>query len=99
MISTDNLKKYLNQKATFEAKSGVDRYGNQTYASPVAIPIRREGKVKMVRNIHGEEVTSMTTLFTATQVIPLDKIDGYEVINVSEMVNREGMVIGWECYL
>ena len=99
MISTENLKKYLNQKATFEAKSGVDRYGNQSYANPVAISVRREGKIRMVRNIRGEEVTSTSTIFTATQVLPLDKLDGNEVINVSEMVNREGMVIGWECYL
>ena len=99
MISTDNLKKYLNQKATFEAKSGVDRYGNQSYSAPVGISVRREGKVQLVRNIHGEQITSMTTIFTATQVLPLDRIDGNEVINVSEMVNREGIVIGWECYL
>lgn len=99
MILTDNLKKYLNQKASLEAKSGVDRYGNQAYAEPVAIAVRREGNIKMVRNVNGEQITSMTTVFTATQINPLDKIDGHEVINVSEMVNREGEVIGWECYL
>lgn len=99
LISKANLQKYLNQTASLEAKSGVDRYGNQSYTKAVLIPVRSEGKIRLVRNIHGEQVVSNTTVFSTTQILPLDKIDGNEVINVSEMVNREGEVIGWECYL
>lgn len=99
MILTANLRRYLNQTASFEAKSGIDRYGHQTYNSAVTIPVRREGKIKLVRNLNGEEVASTTTIFSTTQIQPLDKIDGNEVINVLEMVNREGAVIGWECYI
>ena len=99
LINKSNLQKYLNQTASLEIKSGVDRYGHQSYSNAVTIPVRREGKIKLVRNTNGEEVTSTTTIFSTTQIQPLDKIDGNEVINVSEMVNYEGTIIGWECFI
>ena len=99
MISVKELNKYLNQTAELEVKNGVDRYGHQSYADPVTIPVRREGNIKLVRSTNGEEITSTTTIFSTTQILPLDKIDGNEVINSVEMVNKQGIVIGWECYI
>lgn len=99
MISIEKLNKYLNQTAELEVKNGVDRYGHQSYAEPVTIPVRIEGNVKLVRDMNGEEVTSTTTIFSTIQILPLDKVNGVEVINSMQMVNRQGQVIGWECFL
>lgn len=96
---SDRLALYLKQTAQLQKQTGPDAYGNMQYGEPQEIPVRREGRTRLVRNTNGETVASNTTVFSLAEIAPMDKIDGRLVIDVMSMVDRDGNVIGWEVYL
>ena len=96
---SDRLALYLGQTAQLQKQTGPDAYGNMQYGEPQEIPVRREGRTRLVRNTNGETVASNTTVFALAEIAPMDKIDGRLVIDAMSMVDRDGNVIGWEVYL
>lgn len=90
---------YLNQIAQYQAQTVPDNYGNMQYTSPQTIKVRKEGKARLVRDTNGETIVSSTTVFSITQINPMDMIDGTIVINSMSMVDKSGNIIGWESYL
>ncbi len=97
-FKTDRMKLYLNQDVTWESKTGKDGYNKPVYASS-EIKARKEKKRRMVRDTQGEEVVSETTLYTQSAIGLEDRIDSEEVINVSEWIDKDGSVIGYEVFL
>ena len=89
---------YLNQDVTWNAKTGQTGYAKPIYESS-SIKARKEKKRRMVRNAEGEEVISETTVFTQSNIGLEDQIDGEQVINVSEWVDKGGTVIGYEVFI
>lgn len=89
---------YLNQDVAWETKTGQDFYNEPTYSS-TSIKARKEKKRRMVRDAQGEEVISETTVYTQSGIGLEDMIDGEEIINASEWVDKDGSVIGYEVFL
>ena len=96
---SDRLALYLNQISQYQEQTEPDDYGNMQYSDPQEIKVRKEGKMRLVRDANGETVTSSTTLFSVVQINPMDMVDGVVVINSMSMVDRDGNIIGWESYL
>ena len=89
---------YLNQDVTWNAKTGQDGYTKPAYSSS-SIKARKEKKRRMVRDVQGEEVISETTVYTQSNIGLEDQIDGEQVINVSEWIDKGGDVIGYEVFI
>lgn len=96
---SDRLALYLGQTAQLQKQTGPDSYGNMQYGAPQEIPVRMEGRVRLVRDVRGETVASNTTVFSISEIATMDKIDGRIVIDAMSIVDRDGDVIGWEAYL
>lgn len=85
----------LNQSVTWSMKTGQDKYNEPTYTDST-IAARVEQKNRMARDETGEEVISNTTIFTQAQITAQDEVDGQKVIQVMNMVDDSGTVIGYE---
>ena len=96
---SDRLALYLGQTVQLQKQTGPDAYVNMQYGAPQEIPVRREGRTRLVRDMNGETVASNTTVSALAEIAPMDKIDGRLVIDAMSMVDRDGNVIGWEVYL
>ena len=86
---SDRLALYLGQTAQLQKQTGPDAYGNMQYGEPQEIPVRREGRTRLVRDMNGETVASNTTVFSLAEIAPMDKIDGRLVIDAMSMVDRD----------
>lgn len=95
----DRVKELLNQVALLKRRSGTDAFNKPDYSEDVFIAVRKEGKNKLVRDILGNEVVSNTTVFCTVPVKPNDLIDEAVVISVSEMVEKDGTICGYEVFL
>jgi hypothetical protein len=58
----------LNQTATWWRSTGVDGFGEQTYAAPTPIKCRWEERTTFIRDASGNEVPSRSRAFLADDV-------------------------------
>lgn len=93
------MARYLNQTVVWQRRTGKDAYNKPQYADAVDIPVRVEGKIRLVRDSLGNEVVSNTTAFCQSPVKALDLLGGKPVLTVADMVDGDGEVVGWEVYL
>jgi len=93
------LRRYLNGQAALERRTGEDAYGAAVYAPARVIPARTEAKARMVRTGTGAIVASGTTVYLCEKAEPLDRIDGKEVLFVSEWTDFSGRAVGYEAAL
>ena len=93
------LMKYLHQKAVWSRDTG----DKDAYAKPVReetqIYCRIEKRTRLIRDQYGKEKVSDTTLYTENAVKAGDLIDGRPVTQVSDMVGRCGLLLGYEVCL
>ena len=99
MLYSKRLDRYCNQLVLLEKRDEPDRYGNETYGNPVPIKARKQGGSRLIRNTAGETVACSVTVFSASEIHPMDKVDGAIVVNSAEWVDKDGNVAGWEAYL
>lgn len=90
---------HLKQTVSFEQFASVDDRNNITFAAAVSIIARSEGKRRMVTNLEGDRIVSSTTIFTIQVITTKDLIDGRRVLQVLDMVDGEGNLIGYESLL
>lgn len=98
MSFSDDFSQILNQTVTWSKKTGQDKYNNPTYTD-TDIDARKERRNRMARSTTGELVVSSTTVFTQSAIGLEDEIDGEKVIDVMDMVDGDGDVIGYEVLL
>lgn len=87
---------YLNQSAQLERFQKDDDYGNPIFESPVTIKCRRQPIGRFERSSFGDSVVPKTVYYTDRPVAVGDKLDGYTVLDVPEMVDLSGMVVGYK---
>jgi len=84
---------YLNQTATWHRVTGQDGYGEPTYESKT-IPVRWEGKRRLVRDNEGREVVSEARVFCTEAVKPGDELEydgrSWPVIAASPIPGLDG---------
>ncbi|AEG14702.1 hypothetical protein Desku_1115 [Desulfofundulus kuznetsovii DSM 6115] len=87
---------YLKQTAIWKQTIGYDLYGQPLTAS-TSIPVRWEGKRRLVRNAQGEQVVSEARVFTTHPIQPGDILSfggrDWPVIAVSEVPTLDGAVL------
>lgn len=66
---------YLNQTATWRQATGQNEYGEPTFADPVSIKVRWEGKRRLVRDKDGREVVSEARVLCTEPVQPGDLLE------------------------
>ena len=90
---------YLNQTATLKTTTGYDGYGDPVTVEK-SIPVRWEGKRRLVRDSQGREVISEARLFCLERVKPDDLVEysgeEWKVIAVSEIVDLDGALSHYE---
>lgn len=93
------VKDYLNQTAILKATTGYDGYGDPITETKT-IPVRWEGKRRLVRDSQGREVISEARFFCLERVKPDDLVEysgeEWKVIAVSEIVDLDGNISHYE---
>ena len=93
------VKDYLNQTAILKTTTGYDGYGDPITETKT-IPVRWEGKRRLVRNNQGQEVISEARFFCLERVKPDDLVEyngpKWKVIAVSEIVDLDGNLSHYE---
>ncbi len=94
---------YLNQTAGWKQKTGSNKYNEPQHADQVGIPVRWQGKRRMVKNEQGEEVVSEVKVFTKDPVSLGDRLiyNGREwpVVSVLEVRGLDGEIEYYEVAL
>ena len=98
MSYNNALAAWLKQSVTWSRKTGVDAYNKPTYTNST-IAARKEKRNRTARTITNEQVISSTTVFTQSEIGYGDEIDNEKVIQIMDMVDGEGSVIGYEVLL
>jgi|SRR5215467_1358151 len=62
---------WATQNVTIEPYSSSDPYGANLYGAPVSIPCVIEEKIRMIRDVNGQERMSTTTLYLISDA-PID---------------------------
>ena len=62
----------LKQQAVIWTASGVDSYGNPSYAAPVAIKVRWEERIERTLDSTGNEILSQAFVYMAIKYAPGD---------------------------
>lgn len=60
---------FLPQTATYWAITGIDGYNEKTFAAPVTVPCRWEGRTELVKTGDGETVASRARIFLDQDVV------------------------------
>lgn len=88
---------YLNQTAIWKRVTGRDVFGQPLIASTTSIPVRWEGKRRLVRNTEGEQVVSEARVYTTHPVQPGDILSfggrDWPVIAVAEVPTLNGTTL------
>lgn len=92
------LRKYLKQKVSWSKTIGFTDTNNPIPSDKKTIPARVEKKIKLVKDKHGSEVVSTTTIWVVDAVSVDDLIDDKQVIAVQDMVKRNGTIEGFEVF-
>lgn len=98
MSYSNALAAWLKQSVTWSRKTGVDAYNKPTYTNSTILA-RVERRLRTARTVNNEEVISSTTVFTQSPIGYSDEIDNEKVIQIMDMVDGEGSVIGYEVLL
>lgn len=72
---TKLINTYLNQTVIWRQATGQNEYGETTFAVPVTIKVRWEGKRRLVRDKEGREVVSEARVFCTETVKPGDLLE------------------------
>jgi hypothetical protein len=96
------LKSYLNQNATLRVYGGADD-NNEIIYTNTNIKCRYEKHLKRFLMEHGQITESVARVFMLTKpsvrdVIVYNEVS-YEIIDVSDMVDFSGKVVGYEVLL
>jgi hypothetical protein len=98
-VFSELFSEHLNQTVSYEQFLSQDGYNKPTFSAAQTVAARVEGRRRMVTTLEGENIISSTTVFTQTAVTTLDKIDSRRVLEVMNMVDGEGNIIGYEVLL
>ena len=94
---------YYTQNANLNRRTGINEYGDVTYAPTVKIMCRVEHNYKEILDTAGNKITSEAMLFTTVMCKPLDiiVIDGvtYTVKSCKQINNLAGTLDHYEVYV
>lgn len=94
-----NLKGFLKQTTSWEAKTGESDWGDPTYAAPVTLRARVEEKQRRVLNAAGNEVLAETRVMLVDEVAVGDRLDGKQVQARESIVDVGGNTLGYTVFL
>ena len=69
-----NITRKLNQTLTRWRRVGVDAYGNASFAAPVVLPCRWEGRTELFVDFNGREIRSQAVVYTAVALAEGDYV-------------------------
>ena len=90
------ITKFLNQKVTYEKCTGNNDYAEYTYDAPITISARIERKTQMAERADGSIRRATNVIYLDREIFPGDKINGSEILTVSDYIWRDGSVQGYE---
>lgn len=90
---------YLNQTASWQAKTANNSYGEPTYSTATTIKCRWEDKRKLIRNAQGVEIVSNATAYCVENVGENDLLAGRVVLMVADQPWLDGSISHREVYL
>lgn len=97
------IENYLNQSASWQAKTGDNSYGEPTYGAAATISCRVEDIHRLTRDTEGVQVVSETTLFCLEAVRANDLItyngQEYVALRVADQPRLDGTINHREVYL
>lgn len=98
MSYSASLSELLNQTVTLSTFASRNVAGEETYTDS-QVSARKEGRRRLVTTADGERLVSPTTVIVQIAVTIEDQIDGRRVLEVLDMVEGDGEIIGYEVLL
>lgn len=95
MTSNTKLTPYLNQAVSWQQKTGHDEFNHPIFNS-TTIQTRKEARDRLLKNDLGETILSKSTFFCHHAIQINDWLDEMPVLQVYEMINRRGKIVGFE---
>lgn len=92
------FKDTLNSTANYQAATGLDDYGDATYAAEVTVPCRLEREVNLVRTIDGELLETSYVYFLGFEPKANSKLDGRIIVALADNPALNGRTSVWEAY-
>ncbi len=93
------IQDYLNQTASWQAKTSNNSYGEPVYSTAATIYCRWEDKRRLIRNAEGVEIISNATVYCVENVQENDLLAGRVVLMVADQPNLDGSINHREVYL
>lgn len=90
---------YTNQRVTLEKFIEDDNEGMPVFGAPEDIKCRKQPIRSFERTTFADSVAPKSVIYTETEVAAGDRLDGHIVIDVSEMVNLSGEVVGYKAVI
>ena len=89
---------WLQQRASYEAYSGLDTYGDPTFSTAQSVPCRLEMELKLVRGQNGEIFESSHTYFLGFEPVEGSRLDGKVIQGIENNPSLKGTTTVWEAY-
>ena len=86
---------FLNQTASYEAKTAQNEFSDNTYAAPITIPVRTTIKHKLSIKTRHESYIAVTEHMTTHPINIGDRINGEVIRAVETMPDFDGTIIGY----
>lgn len=90
---------FANQTARLEKRTGKDGFNKPVYSAPRTIRVRKEPAKGVTRSSAGTDVATESYYLTESPVAVEDRLDGFPVRRVKDVVSKGGKTIGFEVWI
>jgi len=93
------LSNYLNQTAELLYKIDTNQRGQPVFSESVTVPCRIQKKHTLIQKSDCEIISAEYVCYLIDEVSAGDKINGFTVLSVSNMVDLNGEIIGFKAVM
>ncbi len=93
------LKDYLNQNVVLCHRTGTNQRGQPVFSESVTVPCRIQKKHTLIQKSDSEIVSAEYVCYLTDEVKTGDKINGFTILSVSNMVDLNGEIIGFRAVI
>ncbi len=93
------LKDYLNQNVVLCHRTGTNQRGQPVFSESVTVPCRIQKKHTLIQKSDCEIISAEYVCYLTDEVKTGDKINGFTILSVSNMVDLNGEIIGFRAVM
>lgn len=93
------LNDYLNQTAELQRQTGTNQRGQPIFSEIITVQCRLQQRHSLIKKSDSEVISTEHVCYLTDEVSTGDKINGLEVVSVSNMINLDGEIIGYRAVM